>query len=40
MQLRTLIFTIFLGLLSATVITGCSNEEEKKQESGHGHSHD
>ena len=47
MQLRTLMFTIFFGLLSATVITGCSdkeeskqdNKEEKKQDNGHGHSH-
>ena len=39
MQLRILIFSIFLGLLSATVVTGCSEKEENKQESGHGHSH-
>ena len=39
MQIRTLIFTIFLGLLSATVVTGCSEKEENKQESEHGHSH-
>jgi len=40
MQLRTLIFTILLGLLSATAVTGCSDKEENKQENGHGHSHD
>lgn len=43
MQLRTLIFTILFGLLSATVVTGCSdkeeNKQEEKQENGHGHSH-
>ena len=44
MRLKTLIFTIFFGFLSATVVTGCSEKEESKQESeqenGHGHSHD
>lgn len=39
MRFKTLIFTIFLGFLSATVITGCSDKEENKQENGHGHSH-
>ena len=39
MQLRTLIITIFFGVLSATVVTGCSDKAENKQENGHGHSH-
>ena len=39
MHLRTLIFTIVFGILSATVITGCSDNEKSKQENGHGHSH-
>ena len=39
MKFKTLMFTIFFGLLSAAVVTGCSNEEENKQENGHGHSH-
>ena len=40
MQLRTLMFTVLFGLLSAAVVTGCSDKEESKQEVGHGHSHD
>lgn len=40
MQLRTLMITILFGILSATVVTGCSDKEENKQENGHGHSHD
>ena len=43
MQLRTLIITIIFGVLSATVVTGCSdkeeNKQENKQENEHGHSH-
>ena len=43
MQLRALMFAIFFGLSSVTIMTGCSNEEdndqEKIQENSHGHSH-
>lgn len=33
-------FTVLFDLLSATVVTGCSDKDENKQEIGRGHSHD
>lgn len=39
MQLKTLIITMLFGILSATLVTGCSEKEENKQEIGHGNSH-
>lgn len=44
MKLKILMFAMFFGLLSVTIMTGCSdkkdNNQEKTQENGHGHSHD
>jgi hypothetical protein len=46
MKLRTLMFAIFFGLSSLTIISGCSKDEDDNQqktqqnEHGHSHSHD
>ena len=39
MKSRRLMFAIVLSFLTVAVMTGCGNEDESKQENGHGHSH-